>query len=118
MSAIEELDRVPAKINAQEAALARQVIETFEGELDLREYRDEYQAELRKLIDAKIAGQEFVAPAEEAPAKVVNLMEALRKSLNAVSTGKKKTAKAELPQAKAADEAKTAKAAAPRRRRA
>jgi DNA end-binding protein Ku len=118
MSAIEELDRVPSKINPQEAGLARQVIETFESELDLRQYRDEYQAELRKLIDAKVAGQEFVAPAEEAPAKVVNLMEALRKSLDAVSAGKKKPAKAELPRARAADSARQASVAAPKRKRA
>ena len=118
MSAVEELDRVPTRINPQEAGLARQVIETFEGELDLRQYRDEYQAELRKLIDAKVAGQEFVAPAEEAPAKVVNLMEALRKSLDAVSAGKKRPAKAELPKARAADAARPASVAAPKRKRA
>ena len=41
-------------------------------------------------------------PAAEAPAKVVNLMDALRKSLDAVSTQKKKPAKAvaEKPVAK------------------
>jgi len=54
MAAIEELDRVPTKIKPQEAKLAKPVIETFEGELDLKEYRDEYQAELRRVIDAKI----------------------------------------------------------------
>jgi DNA end-binding protein Ku len=48
---------------------------------------------LRKLIDAKIAGEEIVAPAEEAPPKVVNLMEALRQSLDRVSKDKKKTAR-------------------------
>jgi DNA end-binding protein Ku len=116
MSAIEELDRVPTTVNAQEAQLARQVIDTFESDLDLRSYRDEYQAELRKLIDAKIAGEEFVAPEEQAPAKVVNLMDALRKSLDSISTMKKKPAKAELPQVKAEDDVQTK--AAPRRRRA
>lgn len=96
MSVIEELDRVPEKIKPDELRLARQVIGSFEGKLDLAEYRDEYQEELRKIIDAKIAGQEVVAPPEEAPAKVVNLMEALRQSLDAVSAGKKKPAKAAL----------------------
>ncbi|MCC7241056.1 MAG: Ku protein, partial [Acidobacteria bacterium] len=37
--------------------------------------------------------EEIIAPAEEAPPKVVDLMEALRKSLEQVSGGKKKAAK-------------------------
>jgi non-homologous end joining protein Ku len=49
---------------------------------------------LRQIIDAKIGGQEVVVPTVEAPPKVVNLMEALRKSLDAVSAQKKKAAKA------------------------
>ena len=48
--------------------------------------------------DAKIAGEEIVAPAVETPPRVVNLMEALKKSLDAVSTKKKKPAKAEVAQ--------------------
>ena len=46
------------------------------------------------LEDAHRASEEVVAPTVEAPPKVVNLMEALRKSLDAVGTSKKKTAKA------------------------
>jgi DNA end-binding protein Ku len=96
MENIEELDAVPEKIKPEEIKLARQVIGNFEGELDLSEYRDEYQEELRHIIDSKIAGEEVVAPAEEAPPKVVNLMDALRQSLDRVSTGKKKAAKAAI----------------------
>ena len=77
----------------EEIKLAKQVIENFEGDLDLQEYRDEYQEELRRIIDAKIAGEEVVATAEDTPPNVVNLMDALRQSLDRVSTGKKKTAK-------------------------
>lgn len=97
MDAIDELDALPEKVNPDEIKLAQQVMGNFESELDLSEYTDEYQAELRKMIDAKVAGEEFVAPPEEAPEKVVNLMEALRKSLDQVSAQKKKTAKADLP---------------------
>ena len=43
-----------------------------------------------------MAGEEVVATEEEAPPKVVNLMDALRQSLDRVSTGKKKAAKAEI----------------------
>src|SRR5215467_1836567 len=93
MGAIDELKLVPAKIKPDEVKLARQVISNFESEGDLTQYKDEFQNELRKIIDAKIAGEEIVAPAEAEPPKVVNLMEALRQSLERVSTDKKKAAR-------------------------
>jgi DNA end-binding protein Ku len=92
---IDELREVRGKVNPAEMKLARQVIESFEGELNLSDYKDEYQEGLRQIIDAKVAGEEIVAQEEEAPPKVVDLMEALRRSLDQVSTGKKKTAKVE-----------------------
>ena len=94
MSAIEELDDLPETVNPDEVNLAKQVIGNFAGDLDLSEFSDDYQAELRRIIDAKIAGEEVVVQDVEAPAKVVNLMDALRKSLEQVSTGKKRPAKA------------------------
>jgi DNA end-binding protein Ku len=94
MDQIEELDQVPSKLKPDEIKMAKQVIGNFEGALDLTEYRDQYQEELQRIIDAKIAGEEVVATEEEAPPKVVNLMDALRQSLDRVSTGKKKAAKA------------------------
>jgi DNA end-binding protein Ku len=110
MDNIEELENVPTKVKPDEIKLAKQVIGNFEAALDLKEYRDEYQEELQRIIDAKIAGEEVVATEEEAPPKVVNLMDALRQSLDRVSTGKKKSAKAEIE--------KPAKAAAAPKRRA
>lgn len=108
MDAIDELADVPADVKPQEVALARQVMQTFEGELDFAAYKDEYQEGLREIIDAKVAGREFVAPEVEAPPKVVNLMEALRKSLDTISAQKKKPA--------AAEARARAKAAAPKKR--
>jgi DNA end-binding protein Ku len=103
MDAIDELEGVPDKVKPDEIKLAKQVIDTFQAPLDLREYRDEYQEALRKVIDKKIAGEEIVEPQEEAaPTKVVDLMDALRKSLDRVSTGKKTTAKAALARKAAA----------------
>src|SRR3954467_11513639 len=98
---VEELNSVPTSVKPEEIKLARQVISTFEGPLDLASYTDEYRAGLQRIIDAKIAGEEVVAPTAEAPPRVVNLMDALKKSLDAVSAGKKKTAKvaAEKPAA-------------------
>jgi len=106
---VDELNSVPTSVKPAEMKLAQQVISTFEGPLDLASYTDEYRAGLQQIIDAKIAGQEVVAPAQEAPAKVVNLMDALRKSLDTVSASKKKPAKA-------ASTAPIAKAAAKRKR--
>ena len=108
MNNIDELGGVPSKVKPEEIKLAKQVIGNFEGELDLSEYRDEYQEELQRIIDAKIAGEEVVATSEEAPPKVVNLMDALRQSLDRVSTGKKKAAKADFE--------KPAKTVAPKKR--
>ena len=114
MEHIEELGDVPSKVKPEEIRMAKQVIENFEGDLNLEEYRDEYQEELQRIIDAKIAGQEVVATEEETPPKVVNLMDALRQSLDRVSTGKKKTAKVVEAEKPAASRA--AKAAAPKKR--
>ena len=94
MDKIEELDSVPDKVKPEEIKLAKQVIGNFEGALDLAEYSDKYQEELQRIIDAKVAGEEVVATAEETPPKVVNLMDALRQSLDRVSAGKKKAVKA------------------------
>jgi len=96
MDNIEELDQTPVKVKPDEIKLAKQVIGNFEGVLNLEDYSDRYQEELQRIIDAKVAGEEIVATEEEAPPKVVNLMDALRQSLDRVSTGKKKAAKAEI----------------------
>jgi DNA end-binding protein Ku len=93
MGAIDELTTIPARIKPDEVKLARQVIGSFETGGELSQYKDDYQLELRRIIDAKVAGEEVVAPAEEAPPKVVNLMEALRQSLESVSSTKKRTAR-------------------------
>ncbi len=81
------------EMKPDEVKLAKQVIGNFETEGDLTQYKDDYQEELRRIIDAKIEGEEVVAQAEEEPPKVVNLMEALRQSLERVSATKKRTAK-------------------------
>lgn len=112
MGTIEELDAVPSKVKPDEIKLAKQVIGNFEGALNLEDYKDGYQEELKRIIDAKIAGEEVVATEEKAPPKVVNLMDALRQSLDRVSTQKKKSAKAEF------EKPARAKAAAPAKKRA
>ena len=111
MANIEELDSVPSKVKPEEMKLAKAVIENFDAKLNLEDYKDAYQEELQRIIDAKIAGEEVVATEEEAPPKVVNLMDALRQSLDRVSVEKKKSAKADMEKP-----AKAAKAAPAKKR--
>ena len=92
MDAIDELADMPAAVKPDEVKLARQVMGTFEGELDFESYRDDYQVGLREIIDAKIEGREIVTQEIEAPPKVVNLMDALRKSLDSISATRRKPA--------------------------
>ena len=112
MDAIDELHDMPAKIKPDEIKLAQQVMGTFEGKLDFQSYHDEYQDGLREIIDAKIEGREIVAPEIEAPPKVVNLMEALRKSLDSISSSKKKPAAPEMSRRKLASIAQKRRARA------
>ncbi len=100
MDGIDELADMPDKVKPEEVKLAKQVMGTFEGTVDLQEYRDDYQVGLREIIDAKIEGREIVAREVEAPPKVVNLMEALRKSLDTISSKKKPAAMAPVAEEK------------------
>ena len=110
---IDELGGVPKNVKPEELKLAQQVVEMFSGDLNIKDYRDEYKEELRRIIDAKVSGEEVVAaPVVEAPTNVVDLMAALRRSLDAVSAAKKPAAKADLgkkaPAAKAEPKRKRA----------
>jgi DNA end-binding protein Ku len=93
---VEELSSVPAKVKPEEMKLAKQVIATFDADLNLKDYKDEYTEGLRKIIDAKVSGEEVVAAEVQEPARVVDLMEALRRSLDSVSAEKKKPARAAI----------------------
>ena len=95
MDAIDELADMPSDVKAAEVALAQQVISTFTGAIDVSDYRDDYQEGLREIIDAKIAGREVVAPDMQEPPKVVNLMEALRRSLDSIGVATKTPARVE-----------------------
>jgi DNA end-binding protein Ku len=92
--AISELDDVPAKVKAEEVALAKKVMGGFDTAIDFSKYRDSYEEALRAMIDRKIEGEEIVATPEAPQPKVVNLMDALRRSLDEVSASKKRPARA------------------------
>src|SRR6476620_7567711 len=61
MDAIDELTDMPESVKPAEVKLAQQVMATFEGDVDFKSYKDEYQEGLREIIDAKIEGREIVA---------------------------------------------------------
>lgn len=64
-----------------EMKLARHLVDTLSGEWDPSEYRDTYTEALRKMVEAKAKGKETTAPEVPAPARVTDLMEALKRSL-------------------------------------
>jgi DNA end-binding protein Ku len=97
IEAIDELRSVPAAVRAEEVQLAKQVVEAFQTPLDLATYVDEYRAGLQTIIDAKIAGEEVTAPTIAAPPPVVNLVDALKRSLARIDTAKKRPVKVERP---------------------
>lgn len=56
-------------------------------------YHDEYQARLREIIENKIAGKEIVAVPDERPNNVIDLMEALKASVEQVGLDNPKTSR-------------------------
>jgi DNA end-binding protein Ku len=64
-----------------EMKLARQLVDTLSGEWDPADYHDTYSAALRRVIEAKVKGKEPSPPELPAPARVTDLMEALKRSL-------------------------------------
>jgi DNA end-binding protein Ku len=74
--AVQETDLAEAEL-----AMAVQLVESLAGEYDASEYRNEYRGELRAMLEAKLAGEEITRPEPVTPAPVVDLMEALKKSV-------------------------------------
>jgi DNA end-binding protein Ku len=85
------------KVADDQLDLAKVLIEHMTAEFDPARYHDEYGKALREMIKAKIEGEEVVAPPEVQPTNVIDIMSALKKSLEAAETGgdgaKKKVAK-------------------------
>ena len=71
-----------SQINPKELDLARKLIEALAAPFDSSKYKDTYREKLNQLIAAKIAGDETheATPAKAAP--VVNILEALQRSLS------------------------------------
>jgi DNA end-binding protein Ku len=70
------------QIKEQERTLAQQLIESLAAPFEPDKYHDTYQAGLQNLIEAKSSGRKITAmPHAQAKAPVIDLMEALKKSL-------------------------------------
>ena len=82
------------KVKQSELDLARQVIDSLAGDFDPSELASDYRRDLRSLLEAKMRGEEIVAPEPVEVAPVIDLMEALKAS---VAASKKKSA-AEAPE--------------------
>jgi DNA end-binding protein Ku len=92
------------EVKEPEMALARQVIDSLVGDFDPSELTSDYRRDMRAMLEAKLAGQEISVPEPEPEAPVVDLMEALRRSVAELkddeeAPAKKKAAK---PRKKAA----------------
>lgn len=93
-----EDELIQSSSTAQEKKLTHQLIEALaKDHFDPSEYHDLYTERLTQLIEARVQGQEVVTPAADEEPQVINLMEALKKSVahaSSIKTSpKKKTAK-------------------------
>lgn len=68
-------------IQDKEMNLAMMLIESLAAEFEPQKYHDTFRTNLKSMIEAKINGQQVVAPAEPQQTKVVDIMEALKASL-------------------------------------
>ena len=98
----EYFDDIPAlKLPAEMMKLAAHIVETKAGHFEPKKFEDHYEQALVELLKSKEAGKPVATVGEEAAApRVINLMDALRASLNAsakkpaaVSTGTRRSAK-------------------------
>lgn len=74
-------------IHDNEMKMAVSLINNMSSEFDIDEYRNEYQEALKKLIQAKVEGKEVVSP-PEAQTNIIDLMEALKASVEATKGNK------------------------------
>jgi len=102
-------------VRPQELSMAQSLIETLSGDFEPEQYTDNYREALQALIEAKVEGREVVQPSEAAEdsGTVVDLMSALRASVEAARAGRGETTDAaeeseDKPAAKATKPAKKA----------
>jgi DNA end-binding protein Ku len=106
------------ELRPQEQQMARSLVESMSGDFNPDEYTDNYREALQAVIDAKVEGREVVEAEEPQPTagNVVDLMSALRASVDAAKKSRGATATEsttkKAPAKKAAKKAPAKKAAA------
>ncbi|MDB5594817.1 MAG: Ku protein [Hyphomicrobiales bacterium] len=93
--------------------LANHIIDTKKGKFDPATFKDRYQDAVVDLIRAKRAGQPIAAPKPSRPSNVINLMEALRRSVDAETKGEAKAPARAASSTKRRAPAKRAESAKP-----
>jgi DNA end-binding protein Ku len=90
-----EIDEAVKEVDTSKAELemAAQLVESLVGDFDPAEFENEYRNELRRMLEAKLAGEEIKQPEPAAPVPAIDLMEALKQSV-AQAHKKKEPAKA------------------------
>jgi DNA end-binding protein Ku len=110
-----EIDEAVAEADVKDAevALARQIIDSLVTEFQPAEQlTSEYREDLRELLEAKLKGQEPVRPAEPVEdAPVIDLMEALRRSVEEAQKRKEPASRSRAGKPASARRANKAKSA-------
>ena len=78
---VEEFRTDTGLVKDKELAMAKMLISSLEAEFEPQKYHDSYRDNLQKLIEAKIEGKKVVETPTEHVAPVIDIMEALKKSL-------------------------------------
>ncbi|MPN16397.1 Non-homologous end joining protein Ku [bioreactor metagenome] len=87
---IKELQKQYTKpvVSEQELNMAKTLISSMDTPFDPAKYKDEYQEKIRELIEIKISGKEIVASEPDRDVKVIDLMEALKASVEKAKNDK------------------------------
>ena len=93
-------------VKEPELELAKQVIGSLVAEFDPAELKSEYRSNLKAMLEAKLDGQEITKPEPEPEEPVVDLMEALRRSVAEVQDKKSEPAGKAKPKRAAKSRAK------------
>ncbi|HEY3507050.1 MAG TPA: Ku protein [Actinocatenispora sp.] len=103
-------------VRAQELSMATSLIDSMTADFDPEEFTDDYREALQEVIDAKVAGHEVARVPEEeaAPSNTIDLMAALRASVDRAKTSRGETTAKPAPKKAAKKTAE--KKAAPRKR--
>lgn len=94
-------DEIPdEKLPKDMLDLAAHIVDTKRGKFDPDKFEDQYEDALKELLRKKQKGERIERPKERPPSNVVNLMDALRASVQAERGGKKEAHKRTTSSAK------------------